>query len=97
MTYQKARFIENGNGHPLLWEKEVWVHAERPHIEVGQDFFSKHISCALSFVTPVTDMNGLEMVLEADCVELLPEFQEDVPVIPFAEWCRENGIEEEQL
>ena len=97
MTYQKARFFAGSAILPALWGKEVWIESTEPVIDAAQDIRSGQLSCSPVFTAATVGVNGLKMAVDADCIELLPEFQEDVPIITFADWCRENGIEEEQL
>ena len=81
MKYQKARFIEKGLGDYHFWGKELWVKAAPPTMETAQDVLSHEIGRSSSFLTAVMGTTPFVMLVEADCIELLPEFQDDVRVL----------------
>jgi hypothetical protein len=82
--WQKAR-IMNSDYYPHAIGQTVWVY-DRPevidcfHVATKEDFTGSVLLC--SFL----DEQGDRMVIPPECVELLPEFADDIPLVPFAVW-----------
>lgn len=98
MKYQKARLLEHIANPSFLWGKEMWVKIGRPEQRFTVSRFSGTTGFDLILVTAYTDDNdAAEIVTRADCVELLPEFQDDMPTLPFSQWMKENGVDQEKF
>lgn len=91
MKYQKARFLEHEANPASFWGKEIWVEANPPEARATITYLTNIPGEDITFVSAILGTHGRPMGTRQDCVELLPEFQDDVPPIPFEQWLRENG------
>ena len=92
MKYQKARLLPHPDNPVFMHGKEIWVQAGPPKLETAITYITEEIGEDILFTTSCMGDNGLLMGTRYDCVELLPEFQDDVPITSFAQWCKENGM-----
>lgn len=82
MMWQAARVILNP-AHPEEIGKTFWVSGRTQHR--GRDLDTNVSDERDCFMTNLTD-DGSPVGYYADWVELLPDFAEDVPRVPFTEW-----------
>jgi hypothetical protein len=82
--WQKARILKNIS-FPEVIGREIWVKCQPPHISAGISIKTgKRREPHLSYVIAIEPVSAQRSVLDAAHLELLPEFTEDVPLIPWS-------------
>ena len=98
MMWQKARILKNSN-YPDVVGRTIWVKVGRPITTAAVNFATGEITESQPYAEiAIKPLRGPWAGLPADHLELLPEFADDVPLIPweqFLEECRAR-LEEEQ-
>ena len=95
MKYQKARLLPHPDNPVFMHGKEIWVQAGPPELHTATIYWTGEIVENITYDTSYRTENGGLVCIRGDCVELLPEFQDDMPITSFAQWCKENGIQKE--
>ncbi len=86
MKWQRARLLPNSTGTTILDGRLVWVESHK--IVADCENVLQGGTVRLAVEQYMTDLlfDGEQASVEAKLAELLPEFSDDVPMIPYEQW-----------
>ena len=79
--WQRARYITKDR--PELYLQELWVQGTPDYIETRNGPDPRFPDQPLKFLTNHVDEFGATTAISPERIELLPDFAEDVPLIPW--------------
>ena len=86
--WQKAQLKDDPDIHPFIRGKEVWLKIGSPQILEATDWLGREGSEECYECNLLVSNNNLACLSKRSVLDLLPEFAEDVEILPWAVWSK---------